>query len=231
MFSALFTKLWRVDKVLQFSRQKVKIVQVIAPLVLLLLSGCTILSVWTALDRFVWERTMISEIPAESYGECTSDNWEIYFLVLAGLVVLAKSTTAGFAWKTADIPQDFSDASSVFYAISTHLQAWFIGIPILVVLGDDSADATYFGRVLLIWIFAISGVGLVVGPKLVTAIREIRNPELQEQAQKSRIRISGVTGSGVDISKGSKVSTNNNSSHASQHDESCTAAMTMQTTN
>lgn len=194
MFSALFTKLWRVDQVLQFSRKKVKVIQVMGPLTLLLLAAVAVLTVWTVLNRFVWERTLIGEAPAETYGECTSDHWEIYFLVLAGLIVFSKIVTAGLAWKTCDIPQDFSDASSVFYAISAHLQAWFIGVPILVVLGNQSADATYFGRVLLIWVFAVSGVGLVVVPKVVKAIRIKINPELEKDEKRGRVRISGLSG-------------------------------------
>lgn len=190
MFSALFTKLWRVDKVLQFSRQKVRVVQVMGPLVALLFAAVVVLSAWTAIDPWVWERTLIQENPAETYGECTSEYLGVWFWILASLMVLAKVTTAAMAWKTADIPQDFSDASSVFYSITTHLQAWFIGIPILIVLGNDSPDATYFGRVLLIWIFSVSGVALVVVPKIVKSIRIRRNPALMRQGD--RVKVSGI---------------------------------------
>ena len=117
-----------------FSRRKVRAVQVMGPLVALLLSAVVVLSVWTTIDPWVWERTLIAENPAETYGECTSEHFGAWFLSLTALMVVGKVTTAAMAWKTADIPQDFSDTSSVFYAISTHLQAWFIGIPILVVL-------------------------------------------------------------------------------------------------
>ncbi|CAB9518514.1 Gamma-aminobutyric acid (GABA) B receptor [Seminavis robusta] len=205
-FSSLFTKLWRVDKVLQFSRRKVKIVQVIVPLVLLLLAAVIVLSVWTAIDPWVWERSLINESPPETYGECTSEHTSVFFFLLAGLMVLGKVATAAMAWKTADIPQDFSDTSSVFYALSTHLQAWFIGLPILVVLGNDSVDATYFGRVLLIWVFSVSGVSLVVLPKIVKAVRIRMNPHAG-RADRVRVTISGM----------SAPPTNSRASHTAMH--------------
>lgn len=60
----------------------------------------------------------------------------------------------------------------------------------LAVLGTSSADATYFGRVFLIEIFAVSSVVVVVGPKLVRAIQIRRNPELGRK--KGRVNVTGI---------------------------------------
>jgi len=190
MFSAMFTKLWRLDRVLQFQRGKtVKAVEVIGPLVFLLLVAVVLLSVWTVIDPWVWERTLVSESPAETYGKCTCENFQAFFYSLSALLLFSKLLAAAMAWKTADIPQDFSDAGSVFYAMSLHIQAWFIGIPILAVLGDDNVDAVYFGRVLLIWIFAMSAVGLVVLPRLMSAYQQRHSPP---GASSGIVHISGL---------------------------------------
>ena len=164
--------------------------QVMGPLVFLLLAAATILSVWTAIDPLVWEREEIASVPAETYGQCSCNHFELFFFSLTGLLLFSKIAAALMAWKTADIPQDFSDTSSVFYAISTQIQAWFIGVPILVVLGNDSVDATYFARVLLVWVFAVSGPSLVLFPRIIQAVQIRRNPD--RAAPKSRVRISGL---------------------------------------
>lgn len=190
-FSALFTKLWRLDKVLQFRRgNKVTISNVIAPLVVMLVITLVVLIVWSVVDPWTWNRIIISLAPVESYGQCGCDNFWAFFGPLMALVIAAEILTAFFAWKTSDVPEDFRDSNAVFYAILTQLQAWLIGIPILAVLGTSSVDATYFGRVLLIWIFAVSGVGIVVAPKIFRAIQIRKNPELRPRG--SRVKVSGV---------------------------------------
>ena len=55
-------------------------------------------------------------------------------------------------------------------------------------LGHSSADATYLARVLLIYIFAISSVIVVAGPKITQAILIRKNPTLQ--GMRSRVRVS-----------------------------------------
>lgn len=190
-FAALFTKLWRLDKVLQFRRgNKVTIRKVIAPLVALLTTSLLILIVWTVVDPWTWERAMINESPAEDYGQCVNNNFWAFFGPLMALLIFAEALTAFFAWKTNDVPEDFRDSSAVIYAILIQLQAWVIGVPILSVLNNSSAEATYFGRVLLIWIFSISSVCMVVVPKIIKAIRLRRNPHLQNR---SRVSVSGLT--------------------------------------
>lgn len=183
VFSSLCTKMWRVDQVMQLKRgQTVHAIQVMGPLVLFLLTASIVLSSWTLFDPMVWERTLTQENPPASYGECTCNDFFSYFLFLIALIVLATMTAAAMAWKTADIPQDFSDTSSVFYAISTHLQAWFIGIPVLVGPGSASTDATYFGRVVLIWVFSVSGVFLVVVPKIAKSLQIRSNPSWERKS-------------------------------------------------
>jgi hypothetical protein len=190
MFSSLFTKLWRVDRVLQLRRTAVTVRNVIGPLVALLAITMTILIAWTVVDPWTWHRELIVEIPAETYGQCKSKRTSAFFFPLVGVLFFAELLTMFFAWKIADVPEDFRDSGAVMYACFAQLQAWAIGVPILIVLGDSSADATYFGRVFLTWLFAVSGVVVVVGPKIYRAIRVRINPELG--GKKGRVNVSGV---------------------------------------
>ena len=152
-----------------------------------------ILIFWTALDPWTWERVVIAEIPPESYGKCTSQNFWAWFGPLIGLLFFAEGLTMYFAWKTADIPDDFRDSGAVMYASFAQMQSWAFGIPMLTVLGNSSSEATYFGRICLIWIFSVSSVVVVVGPKLISAIRIRRNPALGQK--KDRVRVSGLASS------------------------------------
>lgn len=153
-FCALFTKLWRVDKVLQFRRRVVTIGNVMKPTLILMTVAIVILSLWTVMDPWEWERELIVEVPAETYGQCESENVWWYFGPLVGLLCFAETLTLYYAWKTADVPEDFRDSGAVMYAAFAQLQSFAIGVPMLAVLGQSSADATYFGRIFLIWIFA-----------------------------------------------------------------------------
>ena len=142
------------------------------------------------LDPWTWERTVTSEIPPESYGECVSQHFWAWFGPLLVLLFFATAATMYFAWKTADVPDDFRDSGAVLYASFAQIQSWAIGVPMLAVLGTSSSDATYFGRVFVIWIFAMSSVTVVVLPKLIKAIRIRRNPELGKK--KERVHVSGL---------------------------------------
>ncbi|CAB9521351.1 Gamma-aminobutyric acid (GABA) B receptor [Seminavis robusta] len=169
-FMALFSALWRLDRVLQFRRRnKVSVRQVLGPLLVLLGMTLILLTLWTVLDPWTWQREWIRRVPAETYGACTCDNVWAFFGPLMALIVVSEALAAFFAWRTSDVPEDFSDSRTVVLAICFHVQSWLIGVPILGVLQDSSANATYLARVLVIWIFAISSVLVVVGPRIYRA--------------------------------------------------------------
>ena len=156
-----------------------------------ILSICIIILIlWTVLDPWTWERSVTSDIPAESYGKCTSQNFWAFFGPLLAILFFAGALTMYFAWKTSDVPDDFRDSGAVLYASFAQLQSWAIGVPMLAVLVSSSSNATYFGRVFVIWIFAISSVAVVVMPKLIKAIRIRRNPALGRRTE--RVRVSGL---------------------------------------
>ena len=193
MFSALFTKLQRLDRVLQFRRRAVSVRSALWPLVALLASTMSILVLHTTVDPWNWKRGLIADIPSETYGQCTSKHTWAFFGPLVGILFFAELLTMYFAWKTADVPEDFRDSGAVMYACFAQLQGWAAGIPMLVLLGVSSVDAPYFARVFLIWIFSVSGVALVVGPKIYRAVKIRRNPALTgQQRRRSRVMISGL---------------------------------------
>jgi len=109
VFSALFTKLWRLDRVLQFRRRAVSVWDVMAPLTILFGVGLVILIAWTVVDPYTWNRELIQMIPAETYGECESNHFWAFFGPLMSLIVIAELATAFFALKTSDVPDGVND--------------------------------------------------------------------------------------------------------------------------
>ena len=208
MFCALFTKLWRVDRVLQFRRQAVTISSALWPLLAFLGITISILVVHTIIDPWTWQRELIQIAPVETYGQCISEYQWIWFGPLAGLIFVSELLTMFFAWKTADIPEDFRDSEAVMYACFAQIQAWAVGIPMLAVLGTSSADATYFGRIFLVWIFSVSSVVVVVGPKLFKAIKIRRNPQIGRTG--GRVSVTGL------YQPGTGTTGNTNSCYGSQ---------------
>ena len=189
IFCALFTKLWRVDEVLQFRRRAVTLGNVAAPTIAVLLLAVGILMAWTVADPWSWERQLVREIPAESFAKCSSRHFWIFFGPLAGLVFLTQAISLYFSWKTADIPTDFRDSNPVMYASFAQFQSWVVGIPMLAVIGNTSSDGTYLGRTLLIFLFAVSSVVVVVWPKIFKAIELRRHPE---RKRKGRVSVTGL---------------------------------------
>jgi len=104
-------------------------------------------------------------------------------------VFTAEAITLFYAWKTSNILEEFRDSSSIAYACYAQIQAWGIGVPMILLIGHTSVDATYFARVFLIWIFSVSSVLVVVYPKIFKAIRRRRNPDFNAS---SRSRVGNV---------------------------------------
>ena len=186
-YTALFSKIWRIDRVMQLRRKAVTIQNVLGPMAVVILCAMAVLLTWTLVDPFIWEREVQLEIPAESVGHCESESFNEFFIAMVFIMIIATGMTTYEAWKASDIPREFSDTKLVLYTVSSHLQAWIVGPPTLAVLGSHSStDATYIGRIFLFWVFAVSGVLVVIGPKIWQVLfRKAPQPD------KSRVRISG----------------------------------------
>ena len=165
VYMALFSKLYRINKVLQFRRRQVKAHHVVLPAVVLILLALIVLALWTALDPYVWVRETVDDESGETFGTCTSNNATAYIVTLSILVITATLLAFVMAYKTRDLPGKYTDAGPIFFGIVAQLEVWFVGIPILVIVDNVSADAMYLARVLIIWIFAVIMVLTVIGSK------------------------------------------------------------------
>ena len=109
VYSALFTKLWRVNKVLQFSRRRVTILSVAAPMVLLFLAALGVLILWTMMDPLRWSREEKNSITGESVGRCESDKVEPFVIPLIAIMILPIGLSGFFARKTKDVDEAYAE--------------------------------------------------------------------------------------------------------------------------
>jgi hypothetical protein len=116
IYAALFTKLWRVNKVLQFSRRRVLIRHVAVPMVIVVLAALLVLSLWSGLDPLWWDRVEINDATGESIGECTcSTNFTPFVIPLIILVVIPAFSTAFMAWKTIDVDDQYAESKWILF--------------------------------------------------------------------------------------------------------------------
>ena len=176
MYGALFSKLWRLSKLLQLRRKAVNSNQVLLPFVVIIACSFIVLIVWQVVDPLVWDRavTSVGNEAYETFGQCSSvDNGILPFLVPLGvLIFLAVTTTAVFSWKLRNVQSELSEARWIFAGIFIHMQTWLVGVPVLYITNGVSRDASYVLFVLLGFTFSTSQVALVIGPKCYANIRD-----------------------------------------------------------
>ena len=98
-YSALFTKLWRVNKVLHFRNARVKVRHVMWPALLLIITAAVILAVWTAVSDFGWYRTETNALSGESIGRCQGSETLYYLIPVGVLCIIPTLLTAIMAYK------------------------------------------------------------------------------------------------------------------------------------
>jgi hypothetical protein len=97
-YGALFSKLWRVNKVLQFSRRKISASHVAWPSAILMIISLALLTAWTAHDALQWVRVELDEVTGESIGQCDCDTMVYYIIALAVVMMIPSLLTCLMAW-------------------------------------------------------------------------------------------------------------------------------------
>jgi hypothetical protein len=191
IYGALACKLYRVNKVLQVTRHRIEVRQVIWPLALFFVAAVAVLTVWTVVDERIWERDEINPETGESIGQCSSS--ESFFIPLAFLLVIPMIMTGVMAWKTKDVSEDFSEARWIWILIIVQLEVFLVAAPTFVILRDVSTDARYFGSTILLWMYPMSVLALIIFPKYIA----YRKQKLGLTTQPRRGELLGVRVTGV----------------------------------
>jgi len=192
-YGALLTKLWRVNRVLQFARRKIDIKHVAWPMAILVGCAVLVLSLWTALDPLQWERKEIDSVTGESVGLCSCDGAARFAAPLYAIMLIPTVSTLFMAWKTKDVDDMYSESRWIFAMIVVQLQVLLFSIPIIVVLSDSSTDGRYIGQSLLIWSIPMSTLCLIIGPKVVAYYRTVHDSSRHLRgASHGKVHVSGL---------------------------------------
>ena len=195
IYSALFTKLWRVNKVLQFSRRRVLIRHVAGPMVVVVLAALLVLSLWSGLDPLHWDRVEINDVTGESIGQCTCNNFLPFIIPLVILLLIPAFSTAFMAWKTIDVDDRYAESKWIFILILLQVEVVIVSVPLVIVLRSVSTTGRYLGFLFMLWIFPMSTILLIMVPKYLAYRRAIRG--VDERNQKVRGERRGVVVSGA----------------------------------
>jgi gamma-aminobutyric acid type B receptor len=166
-YGALFAKLWRVNRVLQFTRVKIELRHVAWPLLILVLMAFLILSLWTGLDPLRWQRIILNEATGETIGQCDSDQMAVFVLPLAVVMAAPAILTCWMAWKTKDIDDAYSESYWIFMLVLVQLEVILVSAPIISILRDESTNAKYVGFCFMLWVLPTSTLTLIMLPKFI----------------------------------------------------------------
>jgi hypothetical protein len=112
--------LYRVNKVLQFTRAKVDLNQILWAVHSLFVSAVILLTCWTVLGDPGWTREVDQET-GESFGQCYQDT-SAWFFATGFLMLIPTVLSFIMSWKTKDVDDSFSEAWWIFALIFVQLQ-------------------------------------------------------------------------------------------------------------
>lgn len=167
IYSSIFCKLYRIDKVLQFRRRKVTIAQVVWPMASMFLIVLIVLSVWTAVQGFDWVRTPDdTSTSGESSAKCQGENTVAWFTPIFLLMVFAVLMTAVLVYKTRDIDSMYSETSMISAMILFQVQLLLVTIPLLILVEKMDTITRYVVQVTIFFLLGASSAGFLILPRM-----------------------------------------------------------------
>jgi hypothetical protein len=166
IYSSIFCKLYRIDKVLQFRRRKVTMAQVVWPMASIFVVVLIILSVWTALQGFDWQRTEQDPFTGESSAKCQGQNTVAWFTPIFLLMVVPVVMTAVLVYKTRDIDSMYSETSLLAAMILFQVQLLVVTIPLLILVEKMDTVTRYVVQVTIFFLLGASSAGFLIVPRM-----------------------------------------------------------------
>merc|ERR1711933_372122 len=187
-FSALLAKTLRVNKIFHnptLRRKTVTKWEVMKPLFLLIGVNILILSLWTWLSPYTWERNTVAtdgfNRVSESNGRCYTDTLSIVFYTLLLFINFCSVCLALCeAYKARNVTTEFAESKYIFITLISILQVGFVGFPVMVI-AYRNLTAYVFVYSGIIFVMCLSLLLLIFIPKIM-----IRNKkDLREAIKKS----------------------------------------------
>lgn len=191
-YNCLFTKLWRVNRVLQFSRRQVNLTHVMWPAFLIETAAVILLACWTATSDMKWERIEIDDGTGETIGKCVGGEESALWIPICLCVMIPSILTGVMAWKTIDVDAVYSEAKWIFTLMLVQCQVIFVAAPLVFILEDVSSDGRFLGSALILWTFPATTIGLIMVPKMI-AVHFPSKGHLDHRGSSVGVRVSGFT--------------------------------------
>jgi len=169
VFSALFSKIWRINKILTASRtfRRINVTHgdVLPPLLATLSMNFVLLLIWTLVDPPKWVRVDVTEF--ESYGICSTGEGvasTVIVSLLLALNFLCVVITNIQAYKTREVSDEFSESKYIALAMISIMQIFLVGVP-LVFLTTNNPTACFFVITSMILVITMSVLMCLFVPK------------------------------------------------------------------
>lgn len=183
--SALFSKLWRINKLFHthtIKRMKVREVDVMAPFAILFGLNVLFLTIWTFVSPLKWQRISIIGEPWNTYGRCFShaggnDTTSTTMMLLVSGVNGFALLAAGYqAYKARNISDEFSESKHIGVALFSWFQLLLVGVPVLSLIDNDNPIARYLLTTMLVFLICISMPLVIFAPMILQLYRKAVSP-------------------------------------------------------
>eukprot|EP00977_Amphora_coffeiformis_P000770 scaffold162_cov176-Amphora_coffeaeformis.AAC.30 len=179
VFSALFSKTWRVNKLFHrrhsHLRLQVSTSDVLAPFAVLFTANVVVLICWTVIDpltyvRQVGDGTDFWNREIESYGSCNSDKALAFLIPLALINFAVLAIACWQAFEARNLESEFAESRYIGLSVACLFQAFLTALPVVAIVKDESRS---FYLVLTLSIFVLSEaiLMLIFLPKMYLALQ------------------------------------------------------------
>jgi len=172
VFSALFSKLWRINRIIATAstlrRIRVDVIDVMLPFAILLGLNCLVLALWTGLDTLSWTRRVVDVDVygrvIESSGTCYSSHTAPFLVPLIAINCCALIMALWQAYIGRGMATEFSESKYIAMATVCIFQAFVMGVPIIYI-SEKQTTAFFFVTSVIILIICFSVLLLIFVPK------------------------------------------------------------------
>eukprot|EP00934_Nitzschia_sp_Nitz4_P007164 Nitzschia sp. Nitz4//scaffold183_size43938//21801//24764//NITZ4_007270-RA/size43938-augustus-gene-0.71-mRNA-1//1//CDS//3329539614//7154//frame0 len=174
-FTALFAKIWRVNRVFRKARnlQIIRLygIDIWIPFLVVLGSNLALLVAWNITDPVKWYRSptdadphiIYEDIP--TYGYCDSDQFRMYFGAILGIDFVLSLTSLVQSYECRKVSVDYAENLWISGVLGSIVQIWIIGFPLLKLL-DDDPRAVFFVKVGVVSLTSLATLFLIFLPKM-----------------------------------------------------------------
>jgi len=171
-FSALFSKIWRINKIFQAANnlRKIRITtkDVMIPFIGMVSANLVLLLCWTLVDPPRYNRFYTNDSKTESYGSCWG-NWSNGSITIVSLLVVLNFSAVIFAnvqaYQARFISDEYSESKYIWLIMGSFMQILLIALP-LMFLVYTNPTAFFFLTSAIVFVISSSLLLLIFVPKI-----------------------------------------------------------------